>query len=162
MKVLKEVERTMKVLLAIDGTAQSDAAVNAISSLKLDSVSEIQIFTVIDMALPMAHDIYTGMIVNTVDIEKAANEVAASALESTRTAVEKLVGDMGCMIVTSSEVGSPESKIVEKAEEAGSDLIIMGSHGYNTWERLLLGSVSDSVIHHAPCSVLVVRTNNQA
>ena len=46
---------------------------------------------------------------------------------------------------------------VETAEEFGSDLIIVGSHGYSRWERLLLGSVSQSVVHHAPCSVLVVR-----
>ena len=39
-----------------------------------------------------------------------------------------------------------------------ADLIIVGSHDYNRWERLLLGSVSDSVIHHAPCSVLLVRS----
>ena len=53
--------------------------------------------------------------------------------------------------------GSPESRIVETAEEFGADLIIVGSHGYSRWERLLLGSVSQSVVHHAPCSVLVVR-----
>ncbi|HQZ97301.1 MAG TPA: universal stress protein, partial [Pyrinomonadaceae bacterium] len=53
--------------------------------------------------------------------------------------------------------GSPGSRIVETAEQIGADLIIIGSHGYRRWERILLGSVSSSVVHHAPCSVLVVR-----
>jgi nucleotide-binding universal stress UspA family protein len=56
--------------------------------------------------------------------------------------------------------GSPDSRIVEAAESFGADLIVVGSHGYNRWERLLLGSVSASVVHHAPCSVLVVRTRD--
>ena len=48
--------------------------------------------------------------------------------------------------------------IAAVAKETKADLIILGSHGYSRWERLLLGSVSDSVVHHAPCSVLIVRT----
>jgi nucleotide-binding universal stress UspA family protein len=147
----------MKVLLAIDGTSQSDAAIDMIASLSLDKVSEVQVFTVIDMALPMAHDIYTGMIMNTVEIEKAANDMADEALAEAKQAVEKIFAGSKTVITTSSAVGSPESKIVGAAESLNANLIIMGSHGYNTWERLLLGSVSDSVIHHAPCSVLVVR-----
>jgi len=54
--------------------------------------------------------------------------------------------------------GSPDGRIVETAEEMAADIIVIGSHGYKQWERLLLGSVSDSVVHHAPCSVLVVRS----
>lgn len=57
------------------------------------------------------------------------------------------------------EVGAGDAAqtIVEKAEEWGADLIVVGSHGYGFWKRNLLGSVSDKVVHHAPCSVLVVR-----
>lgn len=56
--------------------------------------------------------------------------------------------------------GSPDSRIVETAEELKADMIVLGSHGYNRWERLLLGSVSDSVVHHAHCSVLIVRSED--
>ena len=55
--------------------------------------------------------------------------------------------------------GSPQRIIVETAQEWGADLIVVGSHGYGLWSRALLGSVSNSVVHHAPCSVLVVRTS---
>jgi nucleotide-binding universal stress UspA family protein len=55
--------------------------------------------------------------------------------------------------------GSPQRAIVERAKEWGADLIVLGSHGYGFWSRALLGSVSTSVVNHAPCSVLVVRAN---
>ena len=64
----------------------------------------------------------------------------------------------GPRLTTDVLFGSPDSRIVETAEEIAADLVVVGSHGYSRWERLLLGSVSDSVVHHSPCSVLVVRT----
>ncbi|MEZ5306991.1 MAG: universal stress protein [Pyrinomonadaceae bacterium] len=146
----------MKVLLAIDGTPQSDSALSMVSSLNVGQISELRVFTVIDMALPMAHDIYTGMIVNTVEIEKAAKEGAKKSLDDAVAKLREAIGD-DVAITSDMAVGSPESRIVEEAEEMKADLIVVGSHGYNRWERLLLGSVSDSVIHHAPCSVMVVR-----
>ena len=53
-------------------------------------------------------------------------------------------------------VGFPASTILDEAAARGSDLIVMGSRGKGTTRRLLLGSVSASVLHSAPCSVLVV------
>jgi nucleotide-binding universal stress UspA family protein len=47
--------------------------------------------------------------------------------------------------------------IVEEAERWGADLIVMGSRGLGAWNRLLLGSVSSAVVHHAKCSVEIVR-----
>ena len=95
------------------------------------------------------------------ELEKAARENATKILDDTTSLVKSFFE--GRKVAINGEVlyGSPESRIVETAEKEGSDLIIIGSHGYNRWERLLLGSVSDSVIHHAPCSVLVVRAPAQ-
>jgi nucleotide-binding universal stress UspA family protein len=55
-------------------------------------------------------------------------------------------------------IGSAKKIIVKEAEDWEADLIVVGSHGYGFLGRALLGSVSDAVIHHAPCSVLVVKT----
>lgn len=52
--------------------------------------------------------------------------------------------------------GPPEKEIVELAENWGADLIVVGSHGRGFFGRML-GSVSDAVVNHAPCSVLIVR-----
>lgn len=54
-------------------------------------------------------------------------------------------------------IGDPASEIVGVAEEVGADLIVLGCHERGTVERLLLGSVSSKVLHHARCPVLVAR-----
>jgi nucleotide-binding universal stress UspA family protein len=53
--------------------------------------------------------------------------------------------------------GSPADVIVDEAEDNGADLIVVGTRGLHAGRRLLLGSVSTKVVHHAPCDVLVVR-----
>ncbi len=53
--------------------------------------------------------------------------------------------------------GTPTSEIVRFVERGGFDLIVMGTHGRTGLKRALLGSVAESVVRHAPCSVLVVR-----
>ena len=147
----------MKILLATDGTRHSEAAVEIIKKFRLPPDCEIKIVSVVDMAVPLAIDVYAGYLSSTAEIEAAAREYAAKILEETKSKLTE------CNITTTTEIlfGSPESRIVETAEEMRADLVVVGSHGYNRWERLLLGSVSDSVVHHAPCSVLVVRAPNE-
>ena len=145
----------MKILLATDGSAQSEAAIDMLKNFSFKSGDEMKIVSVVDMAVPMAIDIYGGYLPDTTEMEKTAREHAEKVLSET---CERLEGICKNLTVTSDVLfGSPESRIVETAEEWGSDLIVVGSHGYSRWERLLLGSVSQSVVHHAPCSVMVVR-----
>lgn len=54
--------------------------------------------------------------------------------------------------------GDPADAILDVAEEQSSDLVILGNKGMTGAKRFLLGSVPDKVSHHAPCSVLIVRT----
>ena len=148
----------MKILFATDGAKQSDAAIEMLKNLAFNPGDEIKIVSVVDMAVPMAIDIYGGYLPDSSELEKTARENATKLLERT---ADRIKSDFeGKDLIITSEVlfGSPESRIVETAEATHPDLILLGSHGYSRWERLLLGSVSDSVVHHAPCSVLIVRT----
>jgi len=54
--------------------------------------------------------------------------------------------------------GDPADAILDVAEERGSDLIVVGNKGMTGAKRFLLGSVPNKVSHHAPCSVLIIRT----
>jgi len=54
-------------------------------------------------------------------------------------------------------VGNPAAEIVKTASEWSADVIVIGSHGRRGVERVLMGSVAEAVMRHAPCSVLVVR-----
>ena len=152
----------MRVLFATDGGKQSDMAFAAIKRLSLADGDEIKLISVVDMALPMAIDLYGGYLPDTSDLEKAARENAVKVVESGAEKVRSFADPEKVQISTDVLFGSPESRIVETAEEWKADLIVVGSHGYSRWERLLLGSVSDSVVHHAPCSVLVIRVPTEA
>jgi nucleotide-binding universal stress UspA family protein len=54
--------------------------------------------------------------------------------------------------------GDPADAILDVAEEQEADLIIVGNKGMTGAKRFLLGSVPNKVSHHAPCSVLIIRT----
>jgi nucleotide-binding universal stress UspA family protein len=54
--------------------------------------------------------------------------------------------------------GNPADAILNAAEETGADLIVVGNKGMTGARRFLLGSVPNNVSHHAPCSVIIVRT----
>jgi nucleotide-binding universal stress UspA family protein len=53
--------------------------------------------------------------------------------------------------------GNAADVIVQEAEESGADLIVVGTRGQNAAKRIVMGSVSTNVVHHAPCDVLGVR-----
>jgi nucleotide-binding universal stress UspA family protein len=72
---------------------------------------------------------------------------------------QELVTGMGVTEVTlHAREGDPADAILDVAEERGSDLIVVGNKGMSGAKRFLLGSVPNKVSHHAPCSVLIVRT----
>jgi nucleotide-binding universal stress UspA family protein len=147
----------MKILLATDGSPCSEDAVKMISRFAFSEEDSLKVISVIDMALPLSIDIYGGFLPPNVELEAAVRENAERILKETVGQITSSAKIDPRQITTEVLFGSPESRIVETAEEMHADVIVVGSHGYNSWERLLLGSVSDSVVHHAPCSVLVVR-----
>jgi nucleotide-binding universal stress UspA family protein len=68
------------------------------------------------------------------------------------------VEDSGVEVETFSRQGDPADAILDVAEERDADLIIVGNKGMTGAKRFLLGSVPNKVSHHAPCSVLIIRT----
>ena len=149
----------MKILIATDGTAHGTAAVKGVGQFKLTHADQVRIISVVDMPVPLAIDVYGGYLPDTTELEKAARKNGERVLEEAIDFAKKLTGENGPEVTGELLFGSPESRIVESAENMRADLVIVGSHGYNRWERLLLGSVSNSVVQHAPCSVLVIRSS---
>ena len=64
----------------------------------------------------------------------------------------------GIEVQTHPVEGNPADAILEVAEQTGADLIVVGNKGMTGAKRFLLGSVPNKVSHHAPCSVLIIRT----
>jgi len=72
-------------------------------------------------------------------------------------AAESIKGD-GVEVETYAREGDPADAILDVAEEKSADLIIVGNKGMSGAKRFLLGSVPNKVSHHAPCSVMIIRT----
>jgi len=90
------------------------------------------------------------------DIEWAVNP--REDVEATLGDAEDEAKAAGVEVQTFSRRGDPSDALLDVAEEENADLIIVGNKGMTGAKRFLLGSVPNKVSHHAPCSVLIVRT----
>ncbi|MDP2712684.1 MAG: universal stress protein [Solirubrobacteraceae bacterium] len=79
-------------------------------------------------------------------------------VEATLEAAASEVRAAGVEVEVFARQGDPADAILDVAEERGSDLIVLGNKGMTGAKRFLLGSVPNKVSHHAPCSVLIIRT----
>jgi nucleotide-binding universal stress UspA family protein len=89
--------------------------------------------------------------------DPAPDLYSRQVLNRVRKDVECTAQETGVTCTFRQERGRAEETILRFAREQGSDLIVMGSRGLGGFKRLLLGSVSNHVAHHAPCPVLIVR-----
>ena len=78
--------------------------------------------------------------------------------DATLEAARARADGAGVTVHTFARQGDPADAILDVAEETGADLIIIGNKGMTGAKRFLLGSVPNKVSHHAPCSVLIIRT----
>ena len=150
----------MKIILATDGSPCSDTAVNEVARMPLPADTQVRIISVVEPPAPLVAEPYMGVIEYFEEAEKALRQQASETVER---AAAKLRAGQSTSAQVSTEVltGSPKRTLVEEAESWGADLIVVGSHGYKSWERLLLGSVSQAIAAHAQCSVLIVRCRKE-
>ncbi len=151
----------MKILLAVDGSAYSDAAIEEVLGRPWPAQSEIKVITAFETPLMVGMEPWA---VTPTYFDQLQNALRASAKALVDGALEKLKAskDTTLKISGGSIEGPPREVIVEEAERWGADLVIMGSRGLSAWNRLLLGSVSSAVVHHAKCSVEIVRSPRSA
>jgi len=149
-------ETNMNILLPTDGSGFSFAAARACAKAAVkEENAVIRIISVIEMLVPdepfdTESDYYKAV----VDASKAAAE---EWVEQTRSVVLSALPDNGTRVETKTVSGKADRMIIKECETWPADLVVIASHGEGFWARTLLGSVTDSVVHHAPCSVLIVR-----
>jgi nucleotide-binding universal stress UspA family protein len=147
----------MKVLLATEGSEFSNAAIEKCCQMFAESENtEIRIISAFEPMIPPTEPfaVSTEFIH---EIDAAARKQASDVVSQAEAEIRKRFPALAADLSTTVAMGSPEQAVVEEAENWGADLIVTGSHGHGFWKRAWLGSVSNAIVHHAPCSVLVVR-----
>jgi len=137
--------RGERILVAVDGSDYSQAAVDQAISLGSVCNSQIFLISVVDL-FPDQMEVAPNL------VEKMSVE-ARQNLETGKAKVDK--AGIACETIVRMG-GKPHEFIVEEARDRGIDLICMGTQGRSGLERVLMGSVAQNVIGHAPCPVLVV------
>jgi len=149
----------MKILLAVDGWSCSDQAVEEFTKRPWPEGSQIKVLNAFELPLPITPE---GWALSPNYLEELDLGMRRRAKSITERASRTLRARLNPTITVESAVvpGSPRAVILDEAKQWGADLIVVGSHGYRAWERFLLGSVSQSVVSHAQCSVEVIRCPN--
>jgi nucleotide-binding universal stress UspA family protein len=104
-----------------------------------------------------AEAIYPDGIVTAPDYAELTPEYKQQVQRSVEKYTGKIFDDAGVNYTFFGLTGHVVEQIVELAEQEQADLIVMGSRGRGRFQRFLLGSVTDGVIHHAHCPVMIVR-----
>jgi nucleotide-binding universal stress UspA family protein len=138
-----------KILVATDGSEEATLATRTAADLTKRTDSELHVAHVGEVPLvyrPERHGYHTDY----EEHERAARELLEAQVEEMNAA--------GATVAEAHlRMGRAGEEIVVLAEELGADLVAMGNRGLGGVRRALVGSVSDSVIRHAHCSVLAVR-----
>jgi nucleotide-binding universal stress UspA family protein len=148
----------MRILIATDGSEYSKAAVEQACRLLIcPENAELLIVSAYEDSYPIMAEPYAISAEYYQKIDDAVAEMAATFVADAKKMVTDKFSAGEFPINTEILRGPPDQQILDKAKEWNADVIVVGSHGRGFWGRLL-GSVSSGVVHHAPCSVLVVRS----
>ena len=140
----------MKLLLAVDDSEFSQEAVKQVSIHYNPQTTEIKILHVLTPTSYSAPpQMSRGYAPEMEEVEKKVRSDMDRSAKKLRAA--------GFTVDASVETGEVRSTIIDSAADWGADLIVVGSRGNKGLERLVLGSVAESVVRHAKSSVLVVR-----
>ena len=139
------------IVVATDGSPNSSRAVVTAAKIAKLTGSRLDILHVVhipETAYAMTRPVPTDQ------MEEGARSVGEKALDEALA----LAGKEGVPLTSEMRMGiSPAQGIVDFAEEKKADLIVVGARGMGGFRKLLLGSVSNTVLHYAGCSVLVIK-----
>jgi nucleotide-binding universal stress UspA family protein len=140
----------MKILLAIDNSKHSEDAVLGVARFFRPQGTEVRIVQVLPpIVLSAPPQMSRGYAPELENIAKDARALADKFAQQLRA--------VGFQVDTVVENGDVRESIIDCATAWGAEIILLGSGGHRGVGRLLLGSVAESVVRHAHCSVLVVR-----
>jgi universal stress protein A len=141
------------IVVAVDFSAGSDAALDATTDLARSLGAEVHVVHAYELRVPMIMPYEVSLPQNF--IEETRNAAAAKLAKD----VKKL-GDAGITVHSHLADTPAASAVAQIAESVGADLIIMGTRGHTGLKHIVLGSVAERTLRIAPCSVLTVKVGD--
>jgi nucleotide-binding universal stress UspA family protein len=138
----------LRILLATDGSEYSRVAARSVSERLWPEGTEVKVLGVVN---PNVRSMYA--VAEVMTTQEGEVEGSPGAVNET----SKIISDAGLKVSGEAAVGDAKTLIVERAQEWGAHLVVVGSHGRRGSERLFLGSVSEYVANQAHCSTEVIR-----
>ena len=142
------------ILLATDGSDEAKRATQAATELSRETGSEVHLVYVLPTPSQLTgHHLYSDEV-----RESLIGGAERDAETFLKEQAEQIGSDGAKVAETHLRSGDPDKEILRAAEALGAGLIVIGSRGLGAIPRMLIGSVSDSVVRHAHCPVFVVRS----
>ena len=139
------------IVVGTDGSGRADRALMEAIDLAKSQGARLHIVAAYSDSQPIREPIRSTARAEAVDLRRVAEQVVARAARK--------ASEHGVEVDYDAYEGDPADVILDAASEHGADLIVVGNKGMTGATRYLLGSVPNKVSHHAPCSVMVVRTD---
>ena len=148
---------SMKVLVATDGSPHSQAAIDSVMGRPWPEGTLMRVVTAVRYPYPLASAQASMPELSLVAFDEQSKTQARSVADAAAT----LLRERGFAVDAVVREGDARVEIVLEASEWNADLIVVGSHGHTGLRKILLGSVAQYVVSHAPCSVEVARRREE-
>jgi nucleotide-binding universal stress UspA family protein len=138
-----------KILVPMDGSSTSFKALSAAIELSQRIGSQVCVLHIME-DVPKLY----------IESQKLLDQLLSSRTEEGKKLLEKIKQEAkskNVVITTELQLGDPATIILEASKKQGYDTIIMGTRGLGHFKGLVLGSVSNKVVHHSSCSILLIR-----
>lgn len=135
-----------RILVGYDGSQEAEKALELALAVASGMGSKVTVLAVAQLPEPF------------VAVElRAALDDAHEHFDRKLQKIAVAAGENGITVETAIVAGNPAEQIIRRAEKERSDLIVVGRRGISTIQKLVMGSVSERVMQHAPCPVMVTR-----
>ena len=137
------------ILVAVDGSAHSEKAIEYACAMGPPLGAEVVLLHVVPMVVSATpyHDTVSDQ--PFLSLQKVGEDILEKA--------KRHANRCGCEVIDMISHGDPAARIIDIATERKADVIIIGSRGVSGLKRLFTGSISDKVSKHAACPVMIVR-----
>ena len=151
----------MNILIAVDRSSYSEAAVGLVGALRIRNKAEAIILTVIPEHVFLGGNTLADLLGRSASLKTQVQKTEEEKALELLTKLSKSLAARGLRVETMVRRGSPANEIMKACRSIPADLVLVGSKGTSDAPEFLLGGVAHKVIKYAPCSVLVAKRRTE-